>query len=461
MVRSPARAAALVGLAAALIAVAPSTSSAAPSAAAATSGTVTTTAVQDSYTSQSNASATHGSLTYLAADGVAGAERRTYLMFTVSGVPADATSVTASLRLDASSSSSSPFTVSAESTAWSSSTLTWNNQPAPGGQLASRPGVSAGYDAFDVSSAVRANGTVAFVVRTTSTAEVLFASRESNGSPPQLVVSWTTTTSDPVLAAAGDIACAPGAAVTATTCHQAATAALLTGSDITAVQTLGDNQYASGTSAEFAGGYATTWGAVRSKTHPAPGNHEYSTPGATGYYGYFGSAAGDPSRGYYSYDLGAWHVVVLNSEISFAAGSAQDVWFRGDLAAHPVRCTLAVWHEPVFSSSSGVDSSRMRLFSDAYAGGVDVVLNGHQHNYERFAPQTPSGTADATSGVREFVVGTGGYSVWGTATPLATSQARGRSFGVLRLTLHATSYDWRFVPVAGSTYSDSGTATCH
>lgn len=272
--------------------------------------------------------------------------------------------------------------------------------------------------------------------------------------------SAAAATSDPVLAAVGDISCAGGSAVTATTCQQAATAALAKASDITAVQTLGDNQYYDGTSAQFASGYAKSWGAVKWKTHPAPGNHEYNTAGASGYYGYFGAAAGDPARGYYSYDLGAWHVVVLNSEISFAAGSTQDTWFRNDLAAHPVRCTAAVWHEPVFSSRGG-DAGRLRLFTDAYNGGVDVVLNGHQHDYERFAPLAPSGAVDSARGVREFVVGTGGYSVWRSSSALSTSRSIGSSFGILRLTLHATSYDWRFVPIAGSSYTDAGTASCH
>lgn len=272
--------------------------------------------------------------------------------------------------------------------------------------------------------------------------------------------STAAAATDPVLAAVGDISCAAGSAITSTKCQQAATAVLAKASDITAVQTLGDNQYYDGTSAQFAGGYDKSWGAVKAKTHPAAGNHEYNTAGATGYYGYFGSAAGDPARGYYSYDLGAWHVVVLNSEIAFASGSAQDTWFRNDLAAHKNLCTIAVWHEPVFSSRGG-DASRKRLLTVAYDGGVDVVLNGHQHDYERFAPITPSGTVDSARGVREFVVGTGGYSVWGTGTALSSSRARGSAFGILKLTLHASSYDWRFVPIAGSTYSDSGTATCH
>jgi hypothetical protein len=277
----------------------------------------------------------------------------------------------------------------------------------------------------------------------------------------QIFPAATPTGSDPVLGVAGDIACATGQLVTAKQCQQAATASLLSGNDVTVVQTLGDEQYEDGTSADFAGSYDLSWGQLKSKTYPAPGNHEYNTAGATGYYGYFQFAAADPATGYYSYDLGAWHIVVLNGEVANGAGSAQDVWFRNDLATHPNTCTVALWHEPYFSSS-GETAGRRTLFEDAYNGGVDIVLNGHEHNYERFAPQNPSGVDDSARGVREFVVGTGGRSLWGFSTVLPTSQARsGTTFGVLKLTLHATSYDWRFVPIAGSTFTDSGTGTCH
>jgi hypothetical protein len=264
---------------------------------------------------------------------------------------------------------------------------------------------------------------------------------------------------DPVLAAAGDIACAPGATATTRACQSAATAKLVTGADVTAVQTLGDNQYPNGSSTEFAGGYAKSWGAVKAKTHPATGNHEYGTLGAQGYFSYFGAAAGPAGKGYYSYTLGAWHVVVLNSAISFAAGSTQDTWYRNDLALHPTACSIAVWHEPVFASGAS-NTSRLRLFQNAVAGHVDIVLNGHAHHYERFTPQDATGKAVST-GVREFVVGTGGDDIGYSGTALPNSRIRGRTFGVLRLTLHATSYDWRFVPIAGSTFTDAGTGTCH
>jgi hypothetical protein len=420
------------------------------------------TVAADSYTSQSSAAATHGTVTYLGTDAIAGAERRAYLKFSVSSIPVGATNVTAALRIYAQSASAATFTVYTTAPTWTESALTWNNQPALGSKVTSKVGVKTGINDLDVSWKVTANGTYSFVVRNSSTTQVNFTSKDSTSShPAQLVLSWTPATGDPVLGTAGDIACAPGGTVSATSCQQAATAALLAGSDVTVVQTLGDEQYDSGTSAEFTGGYDLSWGLLKDKTNPAPGNHEYLTSGATGYFGYFGVSAGVPSEGYYSYDLGAWHIVVLNSEVPNGAGSIQETWFRSDLAAHPNLCTLALWHEPYISASDATPG-RQALFQDAYNGGVDIVLNGHAHNYQRFAPQTPDGKADPANGVREFVVGTGGKSLWGFTTTVPTSQVRNSTtFGVLKLTLHAGSYDWRFVPIAGSTFTDSGSGTCH
>jgi hypothetical protein len=264
---------------------------------------------------------------------------------------------------------------------------------------------------------------------------------------------------DVTLAAAGDIA-------SCSSTGDEATANLLDEIKGT-VATLGDNAYSSGTSAEFASCYAPSWGRHRSRTRPAPGNHDYLTPGAAGYFGYFGAAAGDPAKGYYSYDLGTWHIVVVNSNCSAvggcAAGSAQERWVRADLAAHRTRCALAYWHHPRFSSGPhGGDPMMQPIWQALYARGADVVLSGHDHDYERFAPQTPSGAPDSRRGIREFVVGTGGYSHYATRTPAANSQVRnGDTYGVLKLTLKATSYQWKFVPEAGKTFSDSGTGSCH
>ena len=230
------------------------------------------------------------------------------------------------------------------------------------------------------------------------------------------------------------------------------------------VLALGDLAYNDGTATEFANCYDPSWGRHKARTKPAPGNHEYNTPGATGYYGYFGAAAGDPTKGYYSYDLGEWHIIVLNSNIARTAGSAQDVWLRADLAANTKTCTLAYWHHPRFSSSSVHGNNvTMAPFWDAlYAANADVVLVGHDHSYERFAPQTPAAAADPTRGIRQFVVGTGGRSHYAIGTVQPNSQVyNGNTFGVLKLTLSTTSYAWQFVPVAGGTFTDSGTGNCH
>ncbi len=263
---------------------------------------------------------------------------------------------------------------------------------------------------------------------------------------------------DPVILAAGDIAsCASSG--------DEATATLLDGLAGTVI-TLGDNVYESGTVSEFTNCYGPSWGRHLARTMPSAGNHDYNTPGASGYYGYFGAAAGDPAKGYYSYDLSAWHIVVINSNCGAiggcAAGSPQEVWLRSDLAAHPAACTMAYWHHPRFSSgSSHGDTPAMQpIWQALQDAGADLVLSGHEHNYERYMPQTAAGAADP-HGIVEFVVGTGGRSHYGFSAPDANSLVRNSdTYGVLKLTLHATSYDWRFVPEAGKTFTDTGTANC-
>ncbi|MBA2712527.1 MAG: metallophosphoesterase [Rubrobacteraceae bacterium] len=265
--------------------------------------------------------------------------------------------------------------------------------------------------------------------------------------------------SDPVMVGAGDIARCPSAGAEAT-------AKLLDGIEGT-VYTTGDNAYESGTPTEFANCYDPTWGRNKGRTMPSPGNHEYNTSGASGYFGYFGASAGEPSRGYYSYDLGEWHIISLNSMCENVGGcgasSPMLSWLEQDLAANQKACTLAYFHHPLFSSGEHGDQSKMRATWDAlYGAGADVVLNGHDHDYERFAPQSPTGGLDTARGIREFVVGTGGGSHYGIASAGPNSQVRNTdTYGVLKLTLHATSYDWQFVPEAGKTFTDSGTDACH
>lgn len=272
------------------------------------------------------------------------------------------------------------------------------------------------------------------------------------------------------IAAAGDIACAPGGLVTATTCQQTATSDLLVGGQFDRILALGDNQYVNGALSDYLASYDPSWGRAISNTAPVPGNHEYVTTGATGYYSYFGSAAGDPQKGYYSFDVGAWHVIALNSNCAAiapdgcAAGTAQEQWLKADLAAHPNACTLAYWHHPLASSGGHGGTAAVRPFwDDLYAAHADVVLNGHSHDYERFVPMNPTKASDPANGIREFVVGTGGEDHdLASSTPAATSEIRNfDSFGVIELTLSATTYSWNFVPAAGYTFQDSGTGTCH
>jgi hypothetical protein len=291
--------------------------------------------------------------------------------------------------------------------------------------------------------------------------------------------------SDPVIAAAGDIACDPASASfksgngTSSSCRQLYTSNLLVNTGLTAVLALGDVQYFCGSLTAFQKSYALSWGRVKSITHPAVGNHEYLTSGGTGttgcttanagakgYYSYYGAAAGPAGKGYYSFNIGAWHIIALNTQCSAAGGcgigSPQYNWLQSDLAANKQKCTLAYWHIPLFSSGGRANANSKQFWNLLYNANADLILTGHDHIYERFAPQNPSGVADSLRGIREFVVGTGGSDHTSIATIAANSQVRNTTtYGVLRLTLHAASYDWKFIPEAGKTFTDSGTSTCH
>ena len=265
---------------------------------------------------------------------------------------------------------------------------------------------------------------------------------------------------DPVLVGAGDIAACDNDG-------DERTAKLLDKISGT-VFTLGDNAYPNGTAVQFEQCYGPSWGRHKARTRPAPGNHDYRVAGAAAYFAYFGASAGDPKKGYYSYDVGAWHVIVVNSNCGeiggCKAGSVQEKWIRDDLAAHPTPCAVAMWHHPRFSSGieHGNDPAMRDIWRALQQGGVDLALTGHEHNYERFAPQDAEGKADPEHGIREFVVGTGGKSLYPLGTPLPTSEVHNNTtYGVLKLTLHSDSYDWEFVPVEGGGFADSGTAKCH
>ena len=268
------------------------------------------------------------------------------------------------------------------------------------------------------------------------------------------------TEKEVVLIGAGDIADCSNLA------GAEATAKLLEGNPGT-VMALGDLAYPDGSADDFKC-YDKTWGRVKDRTRPAVGNHEFHSSGASYYFQYFGAAAGDPKTGYYSYDLGSWHIVVLNSECvevgGCGAGSPQEKWLRADLAAHPSGCTLAYFHKPRFSSglTHGNDPEVGAFWQALYDANAELVLNGHDHDYERFAPQDPKGNADPKRGIREFVVGTGGKNHREFGIHKSNSEVRNNdAFGVLKLTLKPTGYEWKFIPEAGKTFMDSGSGSCH
>lgn len=229
------------------------------------------------------------------------------------------------------------------------------------------------------------------------------------------------------------------------------------------VFTAGDNAYPNGSSRDYADCYEPFWGRHKSRTRPAPGNHDYNTSGAAGYFAYFGGTAGPAGLGYYAYRLGAWHIFALNSEISAFPGSPQYEWLRRELAANPTQCALAYFHTPVFGSGTNGGNPHMQaIWTVLYAAGADVIVNGHNHSYERFAPQDPDGRPDAARGIREFVVGTGGAELTGFPSIRSNSEVRNNTtWGLLRLTLRSDRYEWEFMPATGQTFSDFGSENCH
>ena len=346
--------------------------------------------------------------------------------------------------------------------------MTWGNQPAiDGAVLGSVAAVrNTDYYEWDVTRVVKGNGTYSFALTCTACAS-RYNSSEAGGNRPYLILVFAqeplspiTAASDPVLAGAGDIAACSSAG-------DEATARLL--DDIPgSIFTAGDNAYPNGSTTDFLNCYEPTWGRHLSRTRPAVGNHEYYTSGAVGYFWYFGDIAGDSAKGYYSYNLGNWHMIVLNSNCSKVGGcnpgSPQDLWLREDLEANPRECTLAYWHHPRFSSglTHGSQLSMRNFWRALYDADADVVIGGHDHLYERFAPQDPSGVTDLIRGIREFVVGSGGSSLYKFATPIANSEARSNTtYGVLKLVLHPTSYEWEFIPITGGAFTDSGKGVCH
>lgn len=442
--------------------------------------TTTLTPSADAYVQSDQPSVNFGTSIELHAN--ASPTTNSYLRFDVSGMTGAPSQAT--LRVFTRSTGTVSIKASAVAdTTWTETGITYATAPPLGAVLASSGALTAGtWVSFDVTAAVRGNGPVSFALTTGATAVRITDSREG-ATPPQLVLTPPPPpSSDPVVVTVGDIACSPadpnynGGLGTAGGCHMKQTSDLALGIAPATALVLGDSQYNSGAPADFTASYDPSWGRLKSLTHPAVGNHEYGTTGAGGYFGYFGNAVTPlqpgcvtSCNGWYSFDVGGWHVVVLNSECTrisggtgCAVGSPQEQWLAADLSAHPAVCTLVMEHRPRWSSNSFASPDVAPLVSDMYAGGVDLLLTGHAHSYERFAPQDPSGNRDDARGIREIVVGTGGNSFTGFGTIVANSEVhRTDIFGVLKLTLHATSYDWAYQSDPSTPFADSGSGTCH
>ena len=415
------------------------------------SQTLTLRSQADSFISSVQPTTNFGKLTTLRTD--ASPLQKIYIRFTVNGL-AGRKIKSARLLLHSQTTSTKGLILKpVANNTWGETSLTYKNAPAIGSiAITSAPNVTAGkWAAFDVTKVINREGLFSFALTTPGTLAINLDSRTSTVYFPRLVL--IVDPPDPVLVGVGDIA----------GCNSSgdeATAALVAATPGT-VFTTGDNAYPNGSTSDFANCYNPSWGALKARTRPAPGNHDYNTTAAAAYFNYFGTSAGEAGKGYYSYQLGTWHIVVLNTQISYSAGSPQEKWLRQDLAAHPTACTLAYFHRPLFSSSiHGNNPDVKPIWQALYDYHADVVVNGHDHFYERFAPQTPNGVASA-DGLREFVAGMGGISHYPISTLQPNSQAHNiDTYGVLKFTLHANSYDWKFIPVAGKTYTDSGITLC-
>ena len=419
---------------------------------------------------------------------------RTYLRFRVDGLTGGVTRVT--LRLQAASANRGGFLVVAvPPDAWTGHATSWRDAP-PLGQVVggSGPIDHPGWVAADLDLARTYRGPVLLALVAASTATGRYASGETGDTGPRLEVETTVgrdgpadgatgpaaTADAPVrVVAAGDIACDPASPpdpeegpTVGPTCAQAATSELALSLRPDAVLPLGDNVYSNGTLARYRQWYQPSWGRLDRISHPVPGNHEYITSAesvdAAGYLAYFRTQAGDLRTGWRSFDLGRWHLIALNGQCppvgSCGPGSPQERWLRADLAAHAKdRCVLAYWHEPRFSSGRHGNDKRFAAFwDDLYRAGAELVLNGHDHDYERFAPQAPDGQADPDRGIREFVVGTGGANLRHFRAVEPNSEVRDNSSaGLLVLELRPDGYSWRFAAASGGSFSDSGSGTCH
>jgi hypothetical protein len=467
--------------------------------------TILGSAAADARVEEASPGTNFGTSTLLRADGGADPDVESYLRFSVTGVTTTVQSATLRVYVPAGTSTSTangPALYSVTNS-WTETGITWNNRPArTSGIIDNKVALPAdAWVEYNVTGFVTANGTYSFALIPESSDGVDFNSREATTNKPELrltlaasgtpapsptpsgptptPISPTPTptpgaTSGTILAA-GDISYCTNSDGTVNN-NDEATAKLLDANPSGTVLALGDNAYNSGTLTEFNNCYDPTWGRHKSRTRPVPGNHDYSgTSGAKGYYDYFNGVgvqtgpAGDRSTGYYSYNVGGWHLVAINSCATKPGGvcnpgTAQLDWLKSDLAANSSACTLAYWHHPHFSSGHDHNNGGMMtgIYQALYDAGAEVVLVGHSHDYERYAPQTASGTKDSSFGVREFVVGTGGAPFTGSTSRDANSEVFNNStYGILKLTLSSNGYDWQFIPIAGQSFTDSGSGSCH
>jgi hypothetical protein len=462
--------------------------------------TTTLTPVADSHVQADAPTTNFGTATSLRIDG--SPVSKAYLKFNVQGLTTAPTRAT--LKVVSPISSTTPINAkSVADTTWTETGVTYNNAPAVGATVASAtPSAPNSVLSFDVTSLVRGNGLVSFALDTTSSTSKSPPSRENPTVEyrPQLVVDGgttstptptptSTTTSTPsgstVIAVAGDVACGTtetsynGGSGTADACRMKYTGDLISAMAPSRVFAMGDLQYNSGSLADFNVSYQNSWGAFKSMTHPVVGNHEYGTSGAGGYFSYFGDAA-TPRQpgcrrdcdGYYSFNVAVgtsnWHVAVINGEcarigggVGCAVGSPQYNWLKADLEANAAtKCTAVLTHKPRWSSSSFYTADIQPLVDLMDTNKVDLLLAGHAHSYERFAPQTASGSASST-GIRQITVGTGGRDSQGFGTVLANSLVRkNKIFGVMKLTLSPTSYSWSYIADPTTPFSDSGSGNC-
>jgi hypothetical protein len=447
---------------------------------------------RDTYISENAPTTNYGAATALYTDGDdpagSGRDLSALLKWNISSIPSGSTINSVTLTVRVTNGSANTYSLYALTRDWAESAATWQNATSTTSwEVAGAKGASDRNSTALGSLQASAAGTYSITLNSAGVARVqqwldnpasnfgviIASSGNADGvdltssegatlaDRPQLSVTYLPpdVVGDPILLAAGDIG-------NCSTTQDTATGNLLDGLPGT-IAMLGDAAYSNGTATEFTNCFDPVWGRHKARMKPTPGNHEYYTSGATGYFGYFGALAGDPTKGYYSYNLGNWHIVVLNSNCSAVggcgAGSAQEQWLRQDLAANPRTCTLAYWHHPRFSSGEhGNNTVVQPLWKALDEAGAEVILTGHDHNYERWKPQDAAGNAIA-NGIVEFVIGTGGTSLraFTTTQPANTAVRNASTWGVLKLTLHATSYDWEFVPIAGQTFTDRGTVNCH